>query len=276
MFIPLLLALLLPVQTAPAPSWAAAVLATRQAKDQEFRTGKTSPMAGIQRLDVVAGPEVHLALTPEGLALEEKPGPRTQGSVLLKEGRWVRRSPAGDTPISDGTGFDLGRFHINCLPSPAQLTLQVFDPERPVLKAFRGLLYYPPDPAFAEKATLEILSNPARINLMTSRNLVKTYTHYARIHFQIGGKPQVLHAYRMGRSPVLFIPFNDATNGEETYAAGRFLEIPEPKEKAFTLDFNAAFNPLCNYSDVWNCPIPPQENALKVAIRAGERTYPHH
>jgi len=57
---------------------------------------------------------------------------------------------------------------------------------------------------------------------------------------------------------------------------GRFLEIPAPKGTTFTLDFNGAFNPLCNDSNIWNCPIPPKGNALMVPVKAGEKAYPHH
>ena len=42
-----------------------------------------------------------------------------------------------------------------------------------------------------------------------------------------------------------------------------------------SVPFNAAFNPLCNYADIYNCPIPPPENRLPVAVKAGEKAYPH-
>ena len=35
------------------------------------------------------------------------------------------------------------------------------------------------------------------------------------------------------------------------------------------LDFNRATNPLCAYSEHYNCPIAPKPNHLPVAIRAG-------
>jgi hypothetical protein len=41
------------------------------------------------------------------------------------------------------------------------------------------------------------------------------------------------------------------------------------------IDFNLAYNPACAFSDLYNCPIPPKENALKVKIRAGEMN-PHY
>jgi uncharacterized protein (DUF1684 family) len=75
------------------------------------------------------------------------------------------------------------------------------------------------------------------------------------------------------------ILFTDRTTGDETYAAGRYLDLGPPENGVYTLDFNRAYNPLCAYTDVYNCPIPPQENALTIAVKAGERTWPgraHH
>ena len=53
------------------------------------------------------------------------------------------------------------------------------------------------------------------------------------------------------------------------------MEMEEPEVEDFVLDFNRCFNPLCNYSPAYNCPYPPEENHLEVAVRAGEKTYPH-
>jgi uncharacterized protein (DUF1684 family) len=38
-----------------------------------------------------------------------------------------------------------------------------------------------------------------------------------------------------------------------------------------TVDFNLAYSPFCAYSDTFSCPLPPEENWLGTAIRAGER-----
>src|SRR5690606_24791982 len=40
-----------------------------------------------------------------------------------------------------------------------------------------------------------------------------------------------------------------------------------------TIDFNTAYNPYCAYSSGYRCPVPPAENFLPVAIKAGEKTY---
>jgi uncharacterized protein (DUF1684 family) len=71
----------------------------------------------------------------------------------------------------------------------------------------------------------------------------------------------------------VLIPFRDETNGDETYGGGRYLQVDLPISSATTLDFNRAFNPLCAYDSKFTCPIPPADNALKVSIPAGEKSY---
>jgi uncharacterized protein (DUF1684 family) len=77
----------------------------------------------------------------------------------------------------------------------------------------------------------------------------------------------------------LFIPFRDATNGTETYGAGRYL-VDAAKSAdlgsdattgALTLDFNFATQPSCAFDPRWACPLAPPENRLELAVRAGER-----
>ena len=77
----------------------------------------------------------------------------------------------------------------------------------------------------------------------------------------------------------LFIPFRDVTNGNETYAAGRYLvdaaKSAELGADASTgdliLDFNFATQPSCAFDPRWACPLAPPENRLELEVRAGER-----
>jgi hypothetical protein len=77
----------------------------------------------------------------------------------------------------------------------------------------------------------------------------------------------------------LFIPFRDATNGHETYGAGRYL-IDAAKSAdlgadestgALILDFNFATQPSCAFDPRWACPLAPPENRLDIPVPAGER-----
>jgi uncharacterized protein (DUF1684 family) len=69
--------------------------------------------------------------------------------------------------------------------------------------------------------------------------------------------------------------FRDATAGQETYGAGRFLETDLPQNGKVVIDFNKAYNPYCAFNTLYVCPIPPKENHLAVRIPVGERNYLH-
>jgi len=76
----------------------------------------------------------------------------------------------------------------------------------------------------------------------------------------------------------LFLPFRDATNGRETYGAGRYLldtaksaDLGTDADGRLILDFNFAFQPSCAFDAIWSCPLAPPENGLDIRIEAGER-----
>jgi uncharacterized protein len=77
----------------------------------------------------------------------------------------------------------------------------------------------------------------------------------------------------------LFLPFRDATNGKETYVAGRYVldavKSADLGGNAATgtliIDFNFAYHPSCAFDPRWACPLAPPENRLDLPIRAGER-----
>ena len=87
------------------------------------------------------------------------------------------------------------------------------------------------------------------------------------------GAPVALTIFHDPMLGGLFLPFQDSNAGGETYGAGRYLEVQELGPGELLLDFNYATNPYCAYGDGWSCPIPPPENHLAVAIRAGEMTF---
>ena len=79
----------------------------------------------------------------------------------------------------------------------------------------------------------------------------------------------------------VFLPFNDATNGSETFGGGRYLldtiksaDLGRTPSGATILDFNFAYNPSCAYSDRYVCPLSPPGNRLPRPVRGGERLGP--
>jgi uncharacterized protein (DUF1684 family) len=139
---------------------------------------------------------------------------------------------------------------------------------------FPGLTYFPIDQAYRVPAslTLQPTQTPQFIELQTSgpeqRRRVQKVGSLA---FTMGGETYKLIAFAdEGSLTRLFVPFYDLTNGSETYRGGRYLEIDRTATGIYDLDFNHASNPYCVYNTSYDCPIPPRENRLTVAIRAGE------
>jgi uncharacterized protein (DUF1684 family) len=272
--------------------WQADLIDYRSRKDEEFRTSNTSPMAGTQYLKSEPTERVWLTRDERSFALAyEKPAEACL-VVERSEGAWHWSARADDVicrvddeEVPDGAALDRGvecavaGLHLSFYPSEDRVTFIVFDLERPEMKAFEHLLYFPPAREYAVDARIERLADPEEVEMLTSRNLVKTFYRYARLRFALEGTVLELSAFKSeltgDRSKGLFIPFRDATSGSETYGAGRFLSIDEPAGDRFVLDFNRAYNPLCNYSPAYNCSVPPRENHLSVRIPAGEKAYPH-
>lgn len=142
---------------------------------------------------------------------------------------------------------------------------------------FRGLSYYPVNPALKFMAQLNRYPVATPIRLATNTGEIRRGLRYGFFEFEVEGTPCRLQVYRLDDSgnegPSLFIPFRDATSGSETYGPGRYIDLKENTSGIYDLDFNRAYNPFCAYSDEFSCPLAPAENTLAVAIRAGERNY---
>lgn len=138
---------------------------------------------------------------------------------------------------------------------------------------FDGLDYYPPTPALRLELELEPADTVEQLTMQTTTDSEQTFDRIGYVSFEIDGHPATLAVYRPADGGELFIPFRDATSGEETYGAGRYLEPHPLDENTLLVDFNTAYNPFCVYDDTYSCPLPPIENWLDVPIRAGEKDY---
>jgi uncharacterized protein (DUF1684 family) len=77
----------------------------------------------------------------------------------------------------------------------------------------------------------------------------------------------------------LFLPFLDATNGAETYGAGRYLLDTaksadlggDPASGTLVVDANFAFQPSCAFDPRWACPLAGPDSRIPERVEAGER-----
>jgi len=135
------------------------------------------------------------------------------------------------------------------------------------------LAYYPVDERYAVPAMLELSQDRSRLQIPTSTGKLRDYERIGTLKFSLDGQRLQLTAFSEVGQPLsrLFVPFADTTSGEETYAAGRYMELDPTATGIYVVDFNGAYHPFCYYNEEYDCPFPPAENRLPVPIRAGER-----
>ena len=141
---------------------------------------------------------------------------------------------------------------------------------------FQGLNYYAPDMKYVVKAKFIPNKKPDTIIVSTTQpDDKRTMLRIGKFVFKLNGKTHTLFGYVSVplEYPVdVFMPFADKTNGKETYEVGRYLDFTlNSTDKFVTLDFNLAYSPYCAYNKKFSCPLVPDENILKVYIKAGEK-----
>lgn len=146
----------------------------------------------------------------------------------------------------------------------------------------QNLRFYDADSTCRVTATVEILSGQTPFIMPVFSGIGRQHIRYAVLRFTLKGKPMQLTLYRRVAllsvpeyKDYLFLPFTDDTNGHDTYAGGRYIDMREGDIKNGTtvIDFNKAYNPYCAFSGGYACPKPPDENHLAVAIEAGEKSF---
>jgi len=147
-------------------------------------------------------------------------------------------------------------------------------------KEFKGLNYFMPDSVYMVIASFERFDNPFHFKMKTTTDRMPEYTIYGKATFQLKGQEYKLNVYqnvellkKPGYENYLFIPFNDSTNGYETYGGGRFIDGENTAGDKLIIDFNTAYNPYCAYNHKYSCPIPPEENMIPLKVEAGEKIW---
>lgn len=144
-------------------------------------------------------------------------------------------------------------------------------------ETFAGLAYYPIREMYRFVVPLIEHDDTETITVETTADGEQQYRRHGAFDFELDGDSYTLQAYRPPGEERLWVPFRDETNGEETYGAGRYIDLdPDSHETddGWILDFNAAYNPTCAYNTAYECPLIPMENWLDVRIEAGEKDYP--
>jgi uncharacterized protein (DUF1684 family) len=142
---------------------------------------------------------------------------------------------------------------------------------------FEGLNYYFPVAELRFRTPFVAAAGTDTVGLTKRKGQNVPYIRRGRVAFKYEGKVHRLDVF----GPVdtttgdyLWLPFFDETSGKDTYAGGRYLDLKVDAQGLVDLDFNYAYNPLCDYNpDKYNCTLPPLGNKLDFAVVAGEKAF---
>ncbi len=151
----------------------------------------------------------------------------------------------------------------------------------------KWLQFFPVSQDYEVRASFEYTDNPKWFSMPTSGTIKKVFRQYGTAKFYIHDTLVTIPIYQSQQlmqtdnfRDHLFLPFTDKTTGQESYETGRYIDLSlkDIQNGTIIIDFNKAYNPYCSYvSGKYNCPIPPADNDMPVAIFAGEKKYarPH-
>lgn len=143
---------------------------------------------------------------------------------------------------------------------------------------YKPLNFYEPNAELIFKSKLYRIDKPDSVEVFGTKGTSRKYLRYGYLILDYKGNQYKLYLYNI-TTPNGFMIYNiwfkDGTTGKETFRHGRYLKFEKNLDDDFeyTIDFNRAINPLCAYSDLFNCPIPTQQDSLPFEIKAGEKKF---
>jgi uncharacterized protein (DUF1684 family) len=163
----------------------------------------------------------------------------------------------------------VGQVAMMVLQREAIYAIRLWDNGRSQRHTFPGRQWYPLQPTYRFTATFTPSETPEVMTMSRSQGADFEDHPVGTINFTFAGKEHNLLAFK-GQKDRLFLPFKDATSGQGTYKAGRYLTAVAPQNGTTTLDFNLAYHPPCTFTPYAVCTLPPRQNWLDIAIEAGE------
>ena len=210
----------------------------------------------------------------ENSAIQLPPGLPERAGTFVKSAKTVTWQPADNsakrTLRPDSTDVvKIGRVTLSLINRSGRLAIRVRDPESPARRNFKGLDWFPVDPAWRIQGRFVPAPKPVTFAATAGGPQKRQSPGYVEFRY----KGQKLRLTPVTEDNELFWVFRDRTAGKTTYPAARFLYTDPPRNGVVILDFNKAYNPPCVFTPYATCPLPPPENRLPIEIEAGEKLY---
>lgn len=208
-------------------------------------------------------------LTREGTAVTLEVLP---GVEATHEGERVRTLEMVSDAAEEPTVVELGTLSFYVIERGERVGVRVRDTAAPTRSGFAGIERFPVDPRWRVEARFEAYEPPRDVEVADYAGGTQEAVAAGTVAFEVDGETHRLEALDAGDE--LFLIFADATTGDTTYGAGRYLYAEKPgADGRVVVDFNEAYNPPCAFTPFATCPLPRRQNRLAVAIEAGEKTY---
>jgi uncharacterized protein (DUF1684 family) len=166
--------------------------------------------------------------------------------------------------------LQIGFVTITAIQRGERVGLRVRDPESPARRDFKGLPWFPYNPAWRVEGRFGPYAAPEKLRVPDVTGATQEFDSPGAIVFSAKGAEHQLAVIEEGNSD-FFVMFRDGTSGKSTYPAGRFLYVPKPDAAGtVVIDFNRAYTPPCGFTAFATCPLPPPQNWLTLAVKAGE------
>jgi len=156
--------------------------------------------------------------------------------------------------------------------SGTRLSLRVRDPNGERARAFQGFDWFPISGDYHVRGRFTPDATPRNLPVVNTFGDVDTYETEGVVEFVLNGERLQLRPFTTEPGRFYFV-FSDASSGDETYEAARFLYSDLEPDGTTILDFNEAYNPPCSFNPFTTCPIPLPENRLPIKVLAGEKKY---
>jgi uncharacterized protein (DUF1684 family) len=216
------------------------------------------------------GPAVSGTLIRRGDKVSVKAAPE---SGLTSKGKPVTEMELTVDTAGEPTVLELGTLSFFAIKRGDRVGVRIKDRKSPQLVSFKGLDFYPVQTAWRVEARFEPYNPPKKVAIPNVLGQVTDSDSPGAVVFDWQGETYRLDTLGSVDKGLSLI-FADATNGHETYGAGRFLEIEgQPKDGRLMVDFNTAYNPPCAYTAFATCPLPPAGNKLALKVEAGEKKF---
>ncbi|WP_449280858.1 DUF1684 domain-containing protein [Leucobacter sp.] len=250
------------------------------ARSQDGALEEGGPSSEKNRWEAWRRGRLAAALAPHGIAaavstvwLDDEPR-RIEGLTGLWSASVGRVHPheveGVDSALAAGDSAALGDRLVRVVSREDALAVRVFDPAASARAALEDIDAFDWDPRWHIGGAFD--PAPRSLRVQQADGGSTDFPVAGRIRFSADGREYSVLGFRVGQG--LHVTFSDATNGAET-SSFRFLDVELPQghgqAQPVRLDFNRSYLPPCSFAAAYLCPLPPPENRIDLAVRAGER-----